>query len=197
MLVGHAGMGKTRLLGAAVEAAARELRVVRAAGAELEQNLAFGVAGQLLRSLLSEVSPSQRRALLADAPQRVLMLEHADPGQDGSHPVDHLAVSHGLFTVLAGVVESSPALLAIDAGVDLRVARVTGAPGLRRFAEPLLGPPSAPARGQTRPGSAAPPSWVTNARGGRAFVTSSAATALRCDVCRPRKPRPRYFKNPS
>lgn len=115
LLEGHAGMGKTRLCEAAVETArARKLRVVRAAGAELEQTLAFGVAGQLLRSLLSEVSPARRRALLADAPPRVLLLRQVDPGQPEDPVEEHLAVSHGLFTVLAGAAESSPALLAID-----------------------------------------------------------------------------------
>jgi DNA-binding CsgD family transcriptional regulator len=115
MLTGHAGMGKTRLHDAAVKGARdRKLRVVRAAGAELEQNLAFGVAGQLLRSLLQEVSADQRRALLADASRRVLMLEQVDPAQDEDPVDDHLAVSHGLFTVLAAAVESSPAVVAVD-----------------------------------------------------------------------------------
>ena len=115
LLVGHAGMGKTRLYEAAVGAARdRGLLVVRAAGAELEQNLAFGVAGQLLRSLLSKVPAAQRSALMAEAPVRLQMLEHADAGHDGPPAADHLAVSHGLFAVLAAAVESSPGLLAID-----------------------------------------------------------------------------------
>jgi DNA-binding CsgD family transcriptional regulator len=115
LLEAHAGMGKTRLYEAAIEAArARKLRVIRAAGAELENNLAFGVAAQLLRSLLSEVSPARRRALLADAPPPVLLLERPDPAHRHNPVADQLAVSHGLFTVLAGAADSSPALLAID-----------------------------------------------------------------------------------
>jgi DNA-binding CsgD family transcriptional regulator len=115
LLVGYAGMGKTRLYDAAAASARRRnLRVVRAAGAELEQNLAFGVAAQLLRSLLSEVSGEQRRTLLSDAPRRVLMLERPDPTHDDDLVDDQLAVSHGLFTVLATAAESSPAVLAID-----------------------------------------------------------------------------------
>jgi DNA-binding CsgD family transcriptional regulator len=115
LVIGHAGMGKTALQDAAARAArARGIRVIRAAGAELEQNLAFGVAGQLLRSLLAEVTPRQRRALLADAPPRVLRL--GEPGRDPAPAAadELLAVSYGLFTVLAGAVESSPALVAID-----------------------------------------------------------------------------------
>ena len=83
-------------------------------GRELEQNLAFGMAGQLLRSLLGGVSEQERAALLSEAPQRVLMLEQVDPGRDDVPADDHLAVSHGLFTVLADAVESSPALLVVD-----------------------------------------------------------------------------------
>ncbi len=115
LLVGHAGMGKTKLHEAALAMArGRKLRVFRAAGAELEQNLAFGVASQLLRSALGEVSAAQRRSLSAAAPQRVLSL--GEPAAEGRAPgeEDHLAVSHGVFTVLAAAAESSPGLLAID-----------------------------------------------------------------------------------
>ena len=58
LLEGHAGMGKTRLHEAALdEARRRGLRVLRAAGAELEQNVAFGVARQLVRALLQDLPP--------------------------------------------------------------------------------------------------------------------------------------------
>ena len=106
-------MGKTRLYEAALERARdRQLRVIRAAGAELEQNLAFGLASQILRSLLSGVSPGQRRALMASAPQRVLSLEPG--GGEGRGEDDHLAVSHGVFNVLASALENAPALIAVD-----------------------------------------------------------------------------------
>jgi DNA-binding CsgD family transcriptional regulator len=114
LFIGHAGMGKTRLYDAALRAGRdRDLRVVRAAGAELEQNLAFGVAGQLLRSLVGEVSESERRALLSEAPKRILLPQQIDPDEDEALH-DHLAVSHRLFSALAGAGERAPALLAID-----------------------------------------------------------------------------------
>ena len=115
LLEGHAGMGKTRLHEAALDDARRRgMRVLRAAGAELEQNVAFGVAGQLIRALLSELPPAGRRAFLAEAPERVRSLAGAreemfDPGD----AVD-LTMSHGLFTVMAGAAETRPTLLAID-----------------------------------------------------------------------------------
>ncbi|HTP20922.1 MAG TPA: AAA family ATPase [Solirubrobacteraceae bacterium] len=115
LLEGHAGMGKTRLHEAALDDARhRGVRVLRAAGAELEQNLAFGVAGQLVRALLTELPPAGRRAFLADAPERVRSL--AGAGQDPLEPADpgDLTMSHGLFSVMAGAAEVRPTLLAID-----------------------------------------------------------------------------------
>lgn len=115
LLVGHAGMGKTRLHAAALESArGRQMRLVRAAGAELEQNLAFGLAAQLLRSLLAEVPADQRGALTAGVPQRVLTLDQPVTDATERREADHLAVSHGVFAVLAAAVEAQPALLAID-----------------------------------------------------------------------------------
>ena len=56
LIEGHAGMGKTRLHEAALDRArASGLRVLHAAAAELERNLALGVATQLLRRLLAEL----------------------------------------------------------------------------------------------------------------------------------------------
>src|SRR5580704_14298349 len=115
LLEGHAGMGKTRLHEAALdEARSRGVRVLRAAGAELEQNLAFGVARQLIGALLNDLPPAGRRAFLAEAPERVRSLAVAredllDPGDAGD-----LTMSHGLFAVMAGVAETRPTLLAID-----------------------------------------------------------------------------------
>jgi DNA-binding CsgD family transcriptional regulator len=115
LIEGHAGMGKTRLHEAALDdARGRGLRVLRAAGAELEQNVAFGVAGQLIRALLSELPPAGRRAFLAEAPERVRSLAGAredmvDPGDAGD-----LTMSHGLFTMMAGAAEARATMLAID-----------------------------------------------------------------------------------
>jgi predicted ATPase len=51
LIRGHPGLGKTRLYGVALDRArARGQLVLRAAGSELEQDVAFGTAAQLLRS---------------------------------------------------------------------------------------------------------------------------------------------------
>ncbi len=108
-------MGKTRLHEAALDRArARKLRVLRAAGSELEQNLAFGVAAQLLRSLMSELPGTERITLLEQAPSRVRTLEGIDEEDDEPDPGDDLAVSHGLFSLFASAAESRPAIVAID-----------------------------------------------------------------------------------
>ncbi len=115
LLEGHAGMGKTRLHEAALdEARRRGVRVLRAAGAELEQNVAFGVAGQLVRTFLHDLPEQARRAFLAGAPERVRSLAGTRDELSEHGEADDLTVSHGLFAVMAGVAESRPTLLAID-----------------------------------------------------------------------------------
>jgi DNA-binding CsgD family transcriptional regulator len=115
LLEGHAGIGKTRLHEAALDDARRRgLRVLRAAGAELEQNVGFGVAGQLVRALLAELPAAGRRAFLAEAPDRVRSL--AGTGEGLAEPADasDLTVSHGLFAIIASTAETRSTLLAID-----------------------------------------------------------------------------------
>ncbi|MBV9804147.1 MAG: AAA family ATPase [Solirubrobacterales bacterium] len=115
LLEGYAGMGKTRLHEAALdEARKRGVRVLRAAGAELEQNVAFGMARQLVRALLHELPEDARRPFLAEAAERVRSL--AGPHEELTGPDDpgDLTVSHGLFAAMAGATESRPTLLALD-----------------------------------------------------------------------------------
>ncbi|MBV9416895.1 MAG: AAA family ATPase, partial [Solirubrobacterales bacterium] len=115
LLEGHAGMGKTRLHESALdEARRRGMRVLRAAGAELEQNVALGVARQLVRALLHDLPTGSRRAFLAKAPERVRSL--AAPREELPEPAVEadLTFSHGLFAAVAGAAETHPTLLAID-----------------------------------------------------------------------------------
>lgn len=108
-------MGKTRLHEAALdEGRQRGMRVLRAAGAELERNLAFGVAGQLVRALIADLPAGARRAFLAEAPERVRSLAGAGEDLPEAGDAADLTVSHGLFSVMAGAAEARPTLLAID-----------------------------------------------------------------------------------
>lgn len=115
LIVGHPGLGKTSLCDVATDRARdRGLLVLRAVASELEQSMAFGVAGELLRRLLAAVSAGERAALLAGAPESLRALHrhgHA-PEPDGTD--DGLALAHGLFRMLAVAADSRPALLAIE-----------------------------------------------------------------------------------
>jgi DNA-binding CsgD family transcriptional regulator len=115
LVEGHAGMGKTRLHEAALDhARALGLRVLRGAGAELEGNISFGVAGQLLSGLLGELEAGEREALLADAPERIRVLAGVAPAGLESGEADDLSLSHALFSLIAATAETSPTLIAID-----------------------------------------------------------------------------------
>src|SRR5579872_6504745 len=62
---GPAGIGKTAMLDAARSAAEGEgFRVLRARGAELEREFAFGVVRQLVEPLLAKALDAERAALL-------------------------------------------------------------------------------------------------------------------------------------
>ena len=78
LLEGHAGMGKTRLHEAALdEARRRGMRVLRAAGAELEQNVALRRGRPARPRPADELPEDARRAFLAEAPERVRSLAGA------------------------------------------------------------------------------------------------------------------------
>jgi len=114
VIMGHPGMGKTRLYEASLDGArGRGLKVLRAAGAELEQNLAFGVAAQIARASLADIGDSDRRALLDEAPSLVRALVGSGllESDHGTRP--DLAVSHALFALLGETLDT-PGLLAID-----------------------------------------------------------------------------------
>ena len=115
LISGHAGLGKTRLYRAALDRAAdRGLLALTAAGSELEQNVAFGVAGRLLRGLLAAVPAAERAALLREAPERATALQgHGSAGAQAELE-DGLVLSHGLFAVLAAAAETRRVLIAID-----------------------------------------------------------------------------------
>jgi DNA-binding CsgD family transcriptional regulator len=116
LVEGHAGIGKTSLLDAAVSRArASDMTVMRARASELESDFAFGIAVQLFEPLLAGADDETRDRLLAgSAALAGPLLERptswgGDEAEDRSYPV-----MHGLFWLLTNLAEGGPVLIAID-----------------------------------------------------------------------------------
>jgi DNA-binding CsgD family transcriptional regulator len=116
LIEGHAGIGKTALLDAAVShARASAMTVMRARASENESGFAFGIALQLFEPLLAGADDDVRDRLLAgSAALAAPLLER--PTTWGGNEDDDLSypVMHGLFWLLSNLAEGEPALLAID-----------------------------------------------------------------------------------
>jgi DNA-binding CsgD family transcriptional regulator len=110
---GPAGIGKTELLSAACDRAARAgFQVLRARGGDLEVDMAFGVARQLLDRRIAQATDDERAILLRDAARfaaPVLGL-----GEDRGLGGDRSAALHGLYWVCSNLAERAPLLLAVD-----------------------------------------------------------------------------------
>jgi DNA-binding CsgD family transcriptional regulator len=97
LLEGPAGIGKTRLLDAACEAASPEPPVARARGGEFERDLAYGVVRQLFAPLVERLPTAERDQVLAGP--RALARRALDPAGEPADPgpvreaVTHLALS--------------------------------------------------------------------------------------------------------
>jgi DNA-binding CsgD family transcriptional regulator len=121
---GAAGIGKTALLAAGRDAArASGFRVLRARGAELEREFAFGVVRQLFDPVVAGAS-AQERARLLDGPPGVAARLLGLPGL-GSAPADgpaaaaavadpSFAVLHGLYWLCASLAAEGPLALVVD-----------------------------------------------------------------------------------
>src|SRR5215467_318693 len=78
LLEGPAGIGKTTLANAAVhEGRSRGMRVLRAAGRELERDFPYGVARQLVDRVLRTLDVTERERLLDGAGAAVAALQLA------------------------------------------------------------------------------------------------------------------------
>ena len=106
LLFGEPGAGKTALLDAAADAAAEAgTRVLRAAGAEFEADLAFSGLHQVLLPLFGEFG--QLSAAHRDALNVAL-------GYGAGPPPDRLLVSTATLTVLCQAAAASPVLVIVD-----------------------------------------------------------------------------------
>ena len=104
VLRGEAGMGKTALLGHAVDQASG-MTVLRATGVEAESDLAFAGLHALLRPIVDELRqlPEPQRGALAAA-----------LGLATGEGADRFLVSAGVLSLLAAAAEPRPVLCVVD-----------------------------------------------------------------------------------
>lgn len=111
MIEGEAGAGKTALIDAAGTLAIdREMLVLRARGGEYERDFPYGVVRQLFEPLLAR-EPGGSELLGGRAAPAAPVFDPAAAPPQGPEPFD---VQHGLYWLLAGLAESSPAVLLVD-----------------------------------------------------------------------------------
>jgi len=117
LLEGAAGIGKSRLLGAArARAETLGFQVLRARGGELEREFSHGVVRQLYEPPLAAATEEGRARLLAGAGRLAgPLFDFAEPGRGVAADEDaSFATLHGLFWLTANLAEQAPAFLAID-----------------------------------------------------------------------------------
>ena len=116
LVEGHAGIGKSALLDAAVaRARADGMTVLRARASGLESDFQFGIALQLFEPLLAGADDETHDRLLeGSAALAGPLLER--PASWAGDEADSRAypIMHGLFWVLANLAETGPVLVAID-----------------------------------------------------------------------------------
>jgi predicted ATPase len=118
---GPAGIGKTIVLASGRDAAeSAGFRVLRARGAELEREFAFGVVRQLVEPVIAGASEEERRRLL-DGPPGVaaLLLGLLGPGDEFATttpiaPDPSFAVLHGLYWLCVNLAAEGPLALVVD-----------------------------------------------------------------------------------
>jgi AAA ATPase domain len=116
MVEGAAGIGKTRLVRAACDAAcARGMAVLTARAGELERGWSYGVVRGLFDRLVVRAPAVERNALLADAAGLAAPVLGVAVGEGGLMP-DSAAFAglHGLYWLTANIAERAPLLLAVD-----------------------------------------------------------------------------------
>jgi DNA-binding CsgD family transcriptional regulator len=117
---GPAGIGKSAVLAAArIATEDGATRFLRARGAELERDFAFGVVRQLFEPMLHEATAAERADLL-QGPARLAARVLGLPGglEEGEAPAAapdaSFAVLHGLYWLCANLAASQPVVLSVD-----------------------------------------------------------------------------------
>jgi DNA-binding CsgD family transcriptional regulator len=111
LVEGPPGIGKSSVLSAA-RAAAADLRVVSARGGELERELPFGIARQLLEPVLASAADDERGALLDGAAELAEPVLLAPAREDPAEPP--FSALHGLHWLTVNLAAGQPVLMLVD-----------------------------------------------------------------------------------
>jgi DNA-binding CsgD family transcriptional regulator/predicted negative regulator of RcsB-dependent stress response len=115
---GPAGIGKTVLLAASRDVAEDEgFHVLRARGAELEREFAFGVVRQLIESVVADASENERARILDGPPgvaAELLGLSGLGATKAAVAPDPSFALLHGLYWLCANLATERPLALVVD-----------------------------------------------------------------------------------
>jgi DNA-binding CsgD family transcriptional regulator len=139
LIEGPPGIGKTALLGElGARAAARDRRMLKATGSEMERDFGFGVVRQLFGPLLRSLDSAGRARLFAGpVALAAAIFGLAEPGAIDLTPTE--ASLYGLFWLVVGLVENGPLVLSID---DAHWADVASLRFVRYLAQRLDGLPA-------------------------------------------------------
>jgi DNA-binding CsgD family transcriptional regulator len=117
-VTGRAGLGKTRLLESAVDIAnAHELHSSHARAGELERDLGWSVAVDVIEGLMGDRGPSDRAALLAGRARHAATVLSDDRAfDDGDRPAaaQQAAIVAALTLVVSRVAADRPLVVVID-----------------------------------------------------------------------------------
>lgn len=134
VIEGEAGAGKTSLLAAAAEMAARrEMLVLRARGGEYERDFPYGVVRQLFEPVLDD--RARRDELLSGS--AALAAPVFEPGREAA---EGGAIEHGLYWLAADLAATAPLLLVVD---DAQWADLASLQALSYIGRRLEGMPAA------------------------------------------------------
>jgi DNA-binding CsgD family transcriptional regulator len=139
LIEGPPGIGKTALLGELDDRAeARDHRVLKATGSEMERDFGFGIVRQLFGSLLRSLDPVGKAGLFAGpVALAAAIFGLGDPGEIDLTPTE--ASLYGLFWLVVGLTETRPLVLSID---DAHWADVSSLRFVRYLSQRLDGVPA-------------------------------------------------------
>jgi DNA-binding CsgD family transcriptional regulator len=118
LIEGTPGLGKSRLLAAARNAAReRGMRVLEARGTVLEREFVFGIVRQLFESVTNDLSDTERERLFAGSARLAAgLLDQTGPPLAPAQGDNAFGVLHGLYWLTINLADNGPLMLSVDDG---------------------------------------------------------------------------------